>query len=417
MATLKLGRTSNPDILKRIEPQRLVRFLLPHRECLLRRGVSLDQPAIDYEKLASISMSPDEGLPSEMINALFMVDVLADEDAMERLLDAAQKRGVVLELGDNPAPADVAIELWLTERSALEEAHAEVAIHRVKRFEYYSGGERRRRNFPARTPEQLTEVAERLKDWFAEKKKGATAAIFIFESKDKLHIAIRHGSAMRREGSITEGKSSAAVFRPEIHDVLAYDRSMDVLGLKAGSAGERAVYRQVIGAVLFGSAEYFNNPFNITLDPLFKLGPEVLACDDVPGMASVKLIEICRSFGGAYKQRQITQATDLFAAMGDKWPSRLNSRNLTSVKFEVRLGDGMGQRPRKVTLAKPNHAKFDRDDEEAEVIEAWLKRRGFLPEPIEDTFHDRLPLAVMANLSGTPAQIDGAPGLAAPPAE
>jgi hypothetical protein len=346
-----------------------------------------------------------------------MVDALADEDAMERLLDASQKRGVVLDLGDDPTPADVAVELWLAARAFLEEAHAEVAVHRVKRFEYYSGAQRRRREFPACAPDKLVQIAERLQVWFAEKKKGAIARVFLFEARDKLHIAIRHGSAMRREGSITDGKSTAAFFRPELHDVLAYDRSMDVLGLKAGSVGERALYRQVIGEILFGSAAYFEAPFNITLEPLFQKGPEVLNCEDVPGMASVKLVEICRSLGGAYKERHIAQATDLFGAMGDKWPSRLNSRYLTSAKFEVRLGEGSGQRPRKVTLAKPNHAKFDRDDEEAEIIEAWLRRRGLLPEPVEDTRHDTLAIAAVAGLGGTPAASDGAQGLATPPAE
>jgi hypothetical protein len=419
MATFKLRRFSNPDILKQVEPGRLTRFLLPHRNYLSARGVALHLPVIDYEKLASVLMSPEEGLPIEIVNALFMVDAMADEDAMEHLLDTAQKREIVLDLGDDPTPADVAIELWLTARALLEEAHAEAAVHRVKRFEYYSGARRRRREFPTCSPEQLVQISERLRLWFTDKKKGAIARVFLFEARDKLHIAIRHGSAMRREGSITDGKSTAAFFRPEIHDVLAYDRGMDVLGLKAGSVGERTVYRQVIGEIrqvigeiLFGSAGYFDAPFSITLEPVFQKGPEVLNCEDVPGMASAKLVEICRSLGGAYKERQIAQATDLFGAMRDKWRSRLNSRHLTSVKFEVRLGEGSGQRPRKVTLAKPNHAKFDRDDEEAEIIETWLRRRGFLPEPVEDTRHDTLALPVVASPNGTPAAVDGPPGLA-----
>ena len=416
MATFKLSRLSNPDILKRIEPTRLVRFLSPYCDYLLRRGMSFGQAPLDYEKLASILMSPDEGLPNEMVTALFMVDAVADEDAMERLVETAQKRAVILDVGDDPTPADVAVALWLAAPALLEEGQAEIAVHRVKRFEYYSGALRRCRDFPDFSQAKLDEIALRLKVFFADRKKSATARVFPFQSRDKLHLAIRHGSAMRREGSVTDdGKSSTAVFRPEIHDVLAYDRGMDVLGLKAGSMAERAIYRDVIGDVLFGDSTYFDTPFNITLAPLSERGPEVLNCEDVPGMASVKLVEICRVIGGAYRQRQINQATDLFAAIGDDWHTRLRSSMLASVKFEVRLGEGPAKRCRKVTLAKPNYAKFDRDDE-AEIIELWLRRRGFLPEPAEGKHNGRISISVVANADRTPASID-ASRMATPPAE
>ena len=110
--------------------------------------------------------------------------------------------------------------------------------------------------------------------------------MFIFPHGDKVHVLIRHGATMRREGSIKNGVHGVAYFRPEVHDVLVYDTAMDLLGLKAGTKGEKVLYRQVFGGMLFGDANYFSQPFKLSLDPLRERGPEVLACEDIPGMTA-----------------------------------------------------------------------------------------------------------------------------------
>src|SRR4051794_12015396 len=128
--------------------------------------------------------------------------------------------------------------------------------------------------------------------------------------------------------------------------------------------------------MLFGEDDYFEDKFDLSLDPLRERGPEVLNCEDVPGMASATLVEIRRFFGGALKEQQIRRATDLFKAFGDDWPKRLRN-GLVSATFQATLGEGHSKRRRKVTLDPPNFAKFDRDDEDADIIEQWLRRRGF----------------------------------------
>ena len=121
---------------------------------------------------------------------------------------------------------------------------------------------------------------------------------------------------MWREGSIKKGERGVAYYRPEVHDVLVYDTAMDLLGLKAGTKGEKTLYREVLGGMLFGNSNYFAERFELSLDPLRERGPEVLACEDVPGMNSATLVEIRRFLGGEAKERQINQATDLFKASG-----------------------------------------------------------------------------------------------------
>ena len=113
------------------------------------RGVALPEDgALDYEQLVSVLMNPDDDVPAQMVDALYFVHEMADNDAMEQLLSAARTRGLDLDLGDEPTAADVAVTVWLAAPDLLQELHAESYVMRPKSFEYYSGATRRKRRFP-----------------------------------------------------------------------------------------------------------------------------------------------------------------------------------------------------------------------------------------------------------------------------
>jgi hypothetical protein len=382
MTTFRLRRFREPDALKAIEPARLKGFLNRFADYFERRGVLLQPKApIDYEKLAAVLMSPDEELPDGMVDALYFVHEMAHDEAIEQMLTAVRARNIELDLEEDPTAADVAIALWLAAPAVLQDLHAEASIMRPRRFEYHSGALGAPRAFPECDYKQIT---DQLDVWFTEHRRGAGSKLFTFCHGEKVHLLIRHGATMRREGSIKKGQPDVAYYRPEVHDVLMYDCALDVLGVKAGTKGERELYCQVLGGVAFGDPKYFNSDFDLTLDPLYERGPEVLLCEDVPGMASAVLVETKRAIGGAARERVINQATDLFKAFGADWQKRLSFGALVSATFEVTLGEGRSKRKRRVTIVPPRDAKFDRDDDDAEVIEHWLKRRGFMPAMEED---------------------------------
>jgi hypothetical protein len=385
MATFRLRKFSHPDALKAISPARLVKFLRPYEGYFAARAVALPEDGdLDYEQIVSVLMNPDEDVPATMVEALYFVHEMADNDVMEGLLAAARTRHLELDLGEEPTAADVAVAVWLVAPDLLQEMHAESYVARPKSFEYYSGATRRRRSFPQHKKEKLAEIAERLDIWFIEHKRGDGTKVFVFPHGEKVFLLIRHGATMWREGSIKKGERGVAYYRPEVHDVLVYDTTMDLLGLKAGTKGEKTLYREVIGGMLFGSPRYFAERFELSLEPLRERGPEVLACEDVAGMNSVTLIEVRRFLGGEAKERQINQATDLFKAFGDRWPQRLGFGKLVGATFEVTLGQGQAARTRKVAISPPNFAKYDRDDDDADIIEMWLRRRELMPEPDEE---------------------------------
>jgi hypothetical protein len=195
--------------------------------------------------------------------------------------------------------------------------------------------------------------------------------------------------------------------------VLVYDTSMDVLALKAGTKGEKTLYRSVVGS-LFGSETYFAKAFALDLDPVREHGPDLLAVDDIPDLTQARLVEVRRFFGGETKATSIHRSTDLFRTFGDRWRSMLSMGTLVGATFALTIGEGRTKRVRKVAIELPDVAKYDRDDADADVIELWLRHRGIMPEPQGD---QDAPSTVprLADVGRTPGAGDRTAGVAPAP--
>ena len=332
MSTFRLRRFAHPESLKTIAPKRLLAFLRPYSDYFARRGVELPEEAevMNYEGLVAILINPDEDVPTEMVEALYFVHEMADESVMEQVIDEAEQHNIDLQLDEGPTAADAAIALWLACPDLLRKVHAESFVVHQRRFEYYSGGARRQREFPDYVPQKLTEIAATLDIWFSHKKRGDGSMVVIVKRGKKVFVSVRHGTSMWREGSLHKGKRGTAYYRPEVHDVLVYDTTIDQLGVKAGTQGEKNLYRSTFGRMLFGDEAYFGKPFELTLDPVREEGPKVLECADVDGLQSVRLVEFRRWFGGEYKESDVRKATDLFRSMGDRWQTLLRAGKLLS---------------------------------------------------------------------------------------
>lgn len=74
MAIHRLPRFTNPDWLKSIAVERLIKFFEPYRPYLLQRGFSLPPAAsesIDIETLSAIVIDPNDNVPRAMVEALY----------------------------------------------------------------------------------------------------------------------------------------------------------------------------------------------------------------------------------------------------------------------------------------------------------------------------------------------------------
>ena len=384
MATFNPRSFTNPGRLRTIAPARLIPFFAPWQGYLAARGVVLPTaPDADfpYDDLCGVLMSPDENVPREMVDALYYVHETASDEDIDALLAMAAGAGVVIEHDPETTVADVAVQIWLAHPELLQSLHAETVAFNQKSFIYFAGSRGGPRAFPALTEARRLRLQGILDDWFDQKRRGRGSKVFAFSRGSRVWLLVRHGLPMRREGGHRDdGETSTQFYRPQQHDVLIYDTDLDEMGVHATTKGERDLYLTAFGSVLFGRDDYFPPAAKFTLDPLIELGPDSLVCDDIEGIEAIRLVEYQRYWGGQRKQIEVRKATNIFAAFGDAWSVTLTGP-LTLAVFKITFAGASKERT--VTIRLPNIAKYERDDD-SDLIEAWLRARGFCRQsPLE----------------------------------
>jgi hypothetical protein len=346
---------------------------------LALRGLKLPTKAaaesIDYQKLASILMTPDTDTPPELIDALYYVHEMSTDEGMDALLNAAAEHSLALSWSEDQSPADVAVQMWVLDPEVVQEKHAEQFIVRTRSFECF--------HCSSATPPKIKKPTDRVRrslerdldEWFQERRRGRGVRVFPFPKDDGVWFLIRHGSPYRREESIENGKPSSVHYRPVKYDVLVYDVQVGEIRIHSSTPSEKSLYRGVFGKRLFGDPACFPDTAKYDLAPLRRDGKDSLLCGDVPGMDWARLREIHFYWGGAHGEIECRKAGDLFAvyeARGRKLPE---SPRIIRASFEVKFKDS--RQPRVVTIKAPNIALYTRDSDSA-LIEDWLSRRGFI---------------------------------------
>ncbi len=303
-------------------------------------------------------------MPEELLDALYFVDTLADEDYYERLLEEAV--AATIDLGsEDPSPEDLTLRIWLADRSILERVHAEQYRVRPKTFRSYYCSDIHHREWSAPDTVAHKALEEDLNEWFDFKKKGRGARVFFFPTNDSVWMLVRHGQRIRREGTVESGGESGSVYyRPEKFDVLIYYPNTGELAIHADTKGERAIYCRLIGRHAFNDYEFFrfDNPIpKYTLQPLVDFGPDSLVCGDVDGIAYVHLYELHLRHDSEQKNIEIRRADDVFLALAQQQrflQEETESATLLRAKFKVTF---VGGRQRIITIEPPNIASFDRE--------------------------------------------------------
>jgi len=382
LPTYNVKRFGDPDALKRMQQLHLIALLRPYQDYFARRGLALpagDDAKVNHARLAEILLTPDDDLPSGLVDMLYYVDEMATQEGLDALLAAAAAAKVVLD-GTLESPADVAAQVWLKNPKLLERKHAEQTIRNRRSFEYFQA-----RECPGQevhpSQDALEAIEVTLGAWFDTKKRGRGCRVFAYPREDGMSFLVRHGDPYKREGSLKGRESSSVYYRPEKHDVVIYHQAFGELRINADPKGVKDQYRAAFGRYLFGDEDYFPGTAKYTLEPLRQEGKAALACTDVEGMEWVRLTEIRYFWGGAYHEIEIRRADDLFAAMEARGMSTLPRARLIGVTFEVKFADAKA--PRKFSLWPPNIIKCTRDDD-GTLIEQWLSCRGFMRGTGED---------------------------------
>ena len=380
MATYNLRRFAQPAVLKAIAPQRLHEFLGPYRSYFEGRGLRL-LPAsasngLDHERLVEVLMSPDSDTPKNLVDALYFVNEMSTDESMDLLLEEAETNGLSLDGKPDPTAADVAVQVFLQDRRLLERKHAEQYLTRPRSFEYFQTETRPVPTFRQPSRETLAALERDLDAWFERKKRGRGSRVFVYPKDDSIWFLVRHGDPFRREGSLDGARTSSVFYRPEKHDVLVYEPAPGELRMNACNKGEKETYRREFGRHLFGDEDFFPGTGKYTLEPLRTAGPVSIVCTDIDGMDWVRLKEVQFLWGGAEREIEIRKANDIFAleAAGRSMPSRAR---IIRASFHVKFTDA--KNPRTVTIRPSNIAQYTRDSD-ADVVEDWLTRRGFVAQ-------------------------------------
>ncbi|NBX72886.1 MAG: hypothetical protein EBQ89_01160 [Alphaproteobacteria bacterium] len=390
MATYSLNKFAQPDILKKIKDENLLQFLSPYTSYLEGRGFKPKvngSAQIDYDLLCRILMQPTEGIPPDMVDALFFVHEVADDEMYDELLEMAKTGNVTVPA--DCTPADLAVLLWLKDPELIKKSHAEALMMKPKSFNSFQS-EKGKGKKPNLSSGNVSHLESLMDVWFEQNKRGKGCKVLSFDMdyENKVYFLVRHGMPFKREGKIEDGETGSVFYRPEFHDVVIYDIDSNELQIfnKSGGKKERAMYLSAFGQVFFNDTEYFPNEDKFTLQPLLDDGVNSLSCLDIDGLAEVRLTEVQLLFRGPYNDRTILRSKDIFKSLEGRKRNFPDYGTLVAASFQVKFDSS--SKPRTVKIKTPNIASFDRK-EDAHIIEQWMKARGFIkPQDVvtdEDT--------------------------------
>jgi len=345
--------------------------------------------------LAEMMLNLDMTIPKELLESLYYIETLADNDHFDALLAAAQKRGFV-PADDDPTVEDLALWLRLECPEAIEQLHADIyrnnSKQRAKRFESYYPCKGIK---PILKPDKdtLIKMQADLNDWSRSNRRGIGMRVFVTCDENAVWFMIRHGQPMKRENTVeANGEDGLVFYRPEKFDILIYYPESGELAIGVRTKSARVAYSRIIGDYLFDDPYYFNvaGCLKYTLNPIFESGAASQSCRDIPEIQQVSLRELHIDFPNKRLCSELLKGDDVMSELTDERRENIRDRRGVPVKakFQVTYTDG---RERMVIIEPPNIAHYDHETDH-EAIQLWLSERGFIINDnnmtIQGFFHD-----------------------------
>jgi len=376
--SLKFKSFAQPDLLKRIQPQNLLRLLEPYRLFFELKNFYVpagSENEIEYLTLAAVLAQPDEDMPSDLVEALHLIGNFSGDECFDDLLKIAQHAG--LEVGNEATTPDLAAQLYLKDPQVLERKEREQLFDKRKTFESYRAADPDDAIDLETFPPDLIPLEQDLDRYFESKKRGVGTRVIRKDSAGEVRFLVQHGQACKREPSRKGRQSTSTFFRPEKMGVLILDVIHNELRINASNFPDLREYRSLFGRHLFGNEDRFVFVEKYTLAPLKVAGVAALNCRDVAGIESVRLTEIEYTWGGAFDHVEIHRAEDLFKALMIINRVIEQEAHIRKAIFKIKF-EGE-KKPRSVAIRAGNRSGYNRG-EEATIIEDWLRARGFVVE-------------------------------------
>lgn len=380
----RLRNFSDLGFIQKVDkPRYMVQLLLPYADYFNSRGLDvakLKNKDSDDRKLLEVFTKADEDMPPKLLETLYVLDDLADENGHDRILVESERLDLDLEgiIGHSLSPGEFAIAVHHEHPDVLTICHDKTQHRKVKNYvEYQARGELELTLKKAKA--KVTIMEKEMAPWFESKDRSRACEIYVYEEKHDIRFQITHGRPFRTDPSYDKRlKRSRVAYRPQKHDSVVYDKRYGVLKLCAQTATEKELYRMTFGNVLFGDTDYFPEGDIYTLEPLRegKAGIRLM-----PGIESVRLAEVFVTIDDDQHFMQFSRGYDLFESIENRGRPNLQEGNIVRAKFMIRYSSG--GRERKLELRTPNVAEYDRDRDDV-TTEAFMRASGMLKVRVDE---------------------------------
>jgi hypothetical protein len=366
------------SFLQQIDTRRfLVPLLRPHAAYLGSRGVFVEHLAntdADDRRLLAVFNAADEELPPSLLEALCILDDLADEAGHDLILAELERDDIPLRavLGDDLSHGEFAIAVFVRRPQLVREAHRQIALATLRSYHEFPAV----RDAPialAAATAKLPALEKLLGSWFESKNRTPACRIGLTGQNEDLWFEIVHGRPYRMIGTINaELEHDRVGYRPQQHDSVVFRRRGCVLEVNADTAGERDLYRQAFGMAFFENENHFLSRDVYSLESLRRPGAKLTM---VSGVEAARLTQLRAHVDDDQGSVHTWKNEDLLAAGGPLQSDGLARGKIMSASFLLTFATGGPPRPLEIRL--PNVALYDRA-RDAGVTEDFLRANEFV---------------------------------------
>jgi hypothetical protein len=377
MTSVRLPRLSRPGVLESIAPKRLFELLQPYTDFFASRSVRIESPdSIDCQAVIREITLADRETPADLLDAICLIDELANAVAVELLLDRVSASSLGLEAGGEHSEADIVTAALLSHREKLVQTHALSRLKRARSYDYFQANQTTAPKFVTPAEETLEQLERDIDSWHVERFRAQGTKVEIFENGNEVEFSIMHGSLYRRQPVLNNGQFGFQSFWPVQSASAIYNREFGELRINAKSAKEKALYCRLLGMHMFGNEDLFPTGTKYTLEPLREFEFDALAPGDIEGVRNVRMVELWLGDPDSrYGVITIRKGDDLFDWAQAKKKDIHIERRLISATFKMELLSRKTELA--ITVRPPNVAIYSRGPVSA-IIEAWLTQRGFI---------------------------------------
>ncbi|MCM2370710.1 hypothetical protein [Aporhodopirellula aestuarii] len=385
-------------------------FLLPFsdyfaaRKFTISADISFDED--QFKKLARLLRTPTRSAPSELIEAQFHIDEVANDRGMESLILAYSKAGIPLPTDDELTPADLAMRTWMSHPELLRRSNYQRIATSQRSFRHYMNRHEKPMPFQLPTTVVINAMEKRLSTFNRDRHRGGGTALWMHDVGDVLAFVVRRGENLKRGEFIEGEKSRYQVQRPAGYDTILVQKQLGELHVHASLISEHREYCRLIGEYLFGDEDFFPTSELFDLSPIHELGEDIESPAFIDGIESVQLDEVTEMFMGSQNLTKTFRGRRIFVQLREHQQQLTLGTRITKAKFRFTLRDYPEVT---ATIHSGNIISYSRQVG-VELIEAWMTHHGIkttgvprdpaTPTTLANALSDPKPASTTASVAG-----------------